>query len=589
MTEIRLPTEPVKLPEFDCDPALIEGFAADLLAASAQVDDLGTFVAGSARVPTWIGSDADQYRTGITALGTRADAMSLALRGVSQRVSLHATRMTTYETTYSDLKERRLQLSIAIAEVKGLAATATEDQVAEIQGKCDTLNTRSVEFNTDASDFVTDVSEEESAMVAAFGEMQTRDQVMKRYEGVPDPADGALASKPGPDASPSAVNAWWEGLTEEQRQAIIAASPGSIGNLDGIPAADRDAANTVALNRDLAALRLLEERGVLTDSEKEHLVNAEAAEKGLENIREQFDPVTGEPILAQLYIYDPLAFDGDGRVAIAAGDIDTADNVSVVVPGLTNDGGSIPGQATNAADIYTAARYDDPSQTNATLAWMGYDAPDSVPWEGDGQGGWDFAGVVKEDMAERGGERLADTVDGIRAIREGDQPHLTAVGHSYGSTTTGHAATDHGLDVDDIVLVGSPGPGDAAEHATDLGVGSDHVWVGTNSLDPVGGLGDKGWINKGNIELGLGRDPAEDDFGAIRFQAEATDRGTSLDPFDDHSKYFDPNTESLHNIAEIINGHYDDVTRAEHKYDPWYDSPRDPEIWRYPTAPKTEP
>src|SRR5690606_23397149 len=113
--------------------------------------------------------------------------------------------------------------------------------------------------------------------------------------------------------------------------------------------------------------------------------------------------------------------------------------------------------------------------------------------------------------------------------------HITGVGHSYGSTTTGHAATDQGLDVDDIVLLGSPGPGDDAEHASDLGVGSDHVFVGTNSNDPVGGLGDKGWVNMGNVELGLGRDPSEDEFGAIRFQAEATDRGTSIDPFADHS------------------------------------------------------
>ena len=44
--------------------------------------------------------------------------------------------------------------------------------------------------------------------------------------------------------------------------------------------------------------------------------------------------MTGEPVGSQLYLYDPAAFDGDGAVAVSAGDLDTADNVSVSVPGL---------------------------------------------------------------------------------------------------------------------------------------------------------------------------------------------------------------------------------------------------------------
>jgi pimeloyl-ACP methyl ester carboxylesterase len=163
---------------------------------------------------------------------------------------------------------------------------------------------------------------------------------------------------------------------------------------------------------------------------------------------------------------------------------------------------------------------------------------------------------------------------------------MTVIGHSYGSTTTGHAATDHGLDVDDIVLVGSPGPGDDAKNAGDLGVGEDHVWVGTNSSDPVAMLGDMGWVNGGNVDLGLGNDPAEDSFGANRFQAEATDRSGWVS-MGDHSKYWDHNSESLSNISHIVTGDYDQVQEAEHKYDPWYAEPQDPEADRDPTTVKT--
>ena len=47
---------------------------------------------------------------------------------------------------------------------------------------------------------------------------------------------------------------------------------------------------------------------------------------------------------------------------------------------------------------------------------------------------------------------------------------------------------------------------------------------------------------------GLGDDPAEDDFGADRFEAEDVARPGHLD-FGQHSRYFDHDTESLYNIA----------------------------------------
>jgi len=79
----------------------------------------------------------------------------------------------------------------------------------------------------------------------------------------------------------------------------------------------------------------------------------------------------------------------------------------------------------------------------------------------------------------------------------------------------------------------------------------------------------------------LGNDPAEDDFGANRFRAEAVDRGP-YDNFGDHSKYFEPQSESLYNMANIVNGDYYDVQSAEPRYDPWYDGVQDPEWERQP-------
>jgi len=582
MSTVTLPPEPRSVPVLVVDPEGIRGCGADLLAASAQIDDLGTFVAGGARIGDWSGLGSTSYHGTIGPIGGRADAMSLALRAVARRVDAHADEMVRLETRRGDLVDVRGDLTGALSSLRAEIAGSTAAEAGRLQLEADALGRRVTAFEEDLTSWSGAVTAEETAMNEAFGRVLTLDQVERRYGGVPDPADEALATKPPAGASPEQVNDWWDGLTREQQLAVIVAAPGSIGNRDGIPARDRHAANTVALDRDLADWGSLDP-DLLTDDERTWLDNARAADEARREIASRTDPVTGEPIIAQIYIYDPAAFDGDGRIAISAGNLDTADNVAVVVPGLGTDATSAPYHADRAATLYEAARTLDHHQDNATMFWIGYDAPDNLPWDG----GWDAAGVVGEDLAEAGGARLADTIDGLRAGRDGEPAHLTAIGHSYGSTTVGHGAHDEGLSVNDIVVVGSPGLGGDTDHADELGIDPEHVWAGANSNDPVADLGNHGVVHLETFGgLGLGDDPVEDDFGANRFQAESTTRG-GLNPFPDHSKYFDHDTESLANITRIVNGDYDAVRRADHVHDPWIGGPEDPEADRQPTAPNT--
>ena len=65
MTTIHLPPLPRVAPGLTCDPAAISTCGADLLAASAQVDDLGSFVAGAARVGDWTGDASTAYHEAI--------------------------------------------------------------------------------------------------------------------------------------------------------------------------------------------------------------------------------------------------------------------------------------------------------------------------------------------------------------------------------------------------------------------------------------------------------------------------------------------------------------------------------------------
>jgi uncharacterized protein YukE len=584
---ITLPPQPRPVPPLEVEPGGIRAYAADLLAASAQLDDLGTFVAGDARIGDWTGVASAAYHDAIRPVGRSADAMSLALRHVSRRVDSHADAMQALLERRTTLDGERGHLLAAIDALRARAQGAAAADAAALRAECDDCTRQVRRFEADLDTWVTDLMAEEEGMREAFHRVLTLEQVDQAYGGAPDPADAALARKPPAGAPPAEVDAWWDGLTREEQLAVIAASPGSVGNLDGIPPWARDAANTLALDRDLADWGLLEERGLLTGDEERWLSNARAARDAVATIEDGIDPHTLQPVPSQLYLYDPTAFDGDGAVAVSAGVLDSADNVSVVVPGFGTDGGSAPMQAERALTLHESARYLDGSQSNASMFWIGYDAPDNPPWEGDG----DWSGVLDEEHATRGGERLADTLDGLRASRDGEPAHLTAIGHSYGSTTTGHAAHDHGLPVDDLVFVGSPGVGGDTDDAAATGVDPDHVWAGANSRDPIANLGNHGWIHGETLlGAGLGDDPAEDDFGGHRFRAESTTRAddaVGLDAFDDHSKYFDHDTESLHNISQIVNGNYDAVVHADHVHDPWYDGVQDPEFDRNPTAPDT--
>ena len=64
-----------------------------------------------------------------------------------------------------------------------------------------------------------------------------------------------MQPEPPPGANAVEVNAWWNALTEDQRNQLIAEHPPELGNLNGIPASVRDQINRAVLNDDLAKPR----------------------------------------------------------------------------------------------------------------------------------------------------------------------------------------------------------------------------------------------------------------------------------------------------------------------------------------------
>lgn len=592
---ITLPPKPSPVPKFHANGDQVIATGNTFRTVSSILDDHGSFIGGEAKNSGLIdGEAASAYDDSTKPLGRHADAMSLALRDVANRVIAHGEDLNRlimrHETLKGDHEELVRDIDRLIARTKPLPTDQAE--LEALAADCERWTGYVNGYEAEVRRWVSEVEECEREILAALRGALTDQQVDRKYSGVSDPADAARESMPS-GKDPKAAKSWWDGLSPEEQQAMIAAYPEIVGNTDGLPASVRSDANTIALDRDLAELGAIpaDQR---TEDEKTRFKNASAADEARREIAKSKDPSTNLPYVAQIYAYDPMAFGGDGAIAMAVGDLDTARNVSVSVPGLTSSATSAAGNAQDVVNLHQAASYSGGSST-ASMFWIGYDAPN----------GSDSGGVAGEGMAKAGGERLADTLDGLNAMRS-DDFHLTAIGHSYGSTTVGHAMTDHNPEVDDVVLIGSPGAGDGAETAENLGVGKDHVFVGTNSKDAVGKFGESGWVSPAAVGsgilfgpgtgviaqlagAGLGNNPAEDDFGAIRFQAESTSRG-SIPNFDDHVKYYDHDTESLQNMAYIVTEQYDELNdhRAAQVHDPWYRGPVDPEAARTPTSPDTD-
>jgi hypothetical protein len=300
---------------------------------------------------------------------------------------------------------------------------------------------------------------------------------------------GLIASDP----DPGAVAAFFKDLDPAVADALTHEHPELVGNLDGAPIGLRYTANAEAIKREIGRVRA---DGV------------DESDGRLKKLLELDDPDR------HFLLFDP---EGDGRAAEVFGDLTTARHVAVVVPGMNNDLDNFTGG--DAEKVQHQASQFDPDQV-ATIQWLGYDTPEG-------------ATAITDGAAEPGAEALPQFIAGIRAQRT-ERLHWTVIAHSYGSLVTGMAESQQGLEVDETVLVGSPGVG--VDSADDLGDGN--VWVGLAAWDPVG------------YSEWFGPNPHDKGFGATRFHTG---------DISGHSSYFNEGSESLRNIGLITAGYLDEV------------------------------
>ncbi|MFD9706409.1 alpha/beta hydrolase [Lentzea sp. NPDC059081] len=387
-------------------------------------------------------------------------------------------------------------------------------------------------------------------------------------------AGGALPPVPPPGTDPKAVAEWWNKLSQADKDALLKTKFQELGQLRGLPAPVLDQANRERIKQDAERFTRqkseLEQR--LADRAAELGVDPKSAEgqRALRNdpqgsqLMQQYDEASrraknstdaaaalveaddmARAIPKQAYV---LAWSPDGAgakegaIAVAFGNPDTAQNVAVTVPGTTSKLSSFGlDQAANLSA--------EMGSNGAAIQWLGYDAPEFLPGQ-----------VNDPAQAREGAAILAADVEGYRV--QNPNAHVTVVGHSYGSTVVGYSAMDNGLKADDLVFVGSPGVG--ASNVDQLSAGAGHVYVGGKEHDPVIQATSGDWFTKDGSSTG----PYDASFGAKTF-------GTSGEDWigHAHSSYYDKDSESLRNIAQIANGNGGAVTEQR-----WQDAPTPREV-----------
>ncbi|GGM42617.1 hypothetical protein GCM10011608_29120 [Micromonospora sonchi] len=341
---------------------------------------------------------------------------------------------------------------------------------------------------------------------------------------------------PAPGSSPAEANAWWSRLSDDERQVYLTAYPQRIGALDGLPATDRDAANQLAL------------RTFIGDNVNVHSSGQSSQYTTALMLLDKLEAAENAPPHKRLYLLsvDPM---GDGKAAVALGNPDTAGHTAVLVPGVGTELDGIRGLINRASLLQDRAIGQDPTGPPvAVVAWLGYDTP-SI--------GTDIVTAPFGGKSEAGARALDGFVDGLRAAHDGGHSRLTVIGHSYGSTVLGEAAsTGDGLAADDIIAVGSPGM--RVDSANEFNVDPRHVWVGAAGDDTLVARPEDnarwltgvpligGWAAAGAVGI-HGPGPHLPEFGANVLDVDTSG----------HSGYWSPNSQILDSQAAVIIGDYD--------------------------------
>ena len=326
------------------------------------------------------------------------------------------------------------------------------------------------------------------------------------------------------------VSAAWKVLDPARRTELVHVAPHVVGNLEGVPYVVRGQANALDLKRTITSTT----RQIATGHGKAVRIELKRKLTALDNVEKALTKHDG--VTRTLVALDTS---DDAKASIVVGDLATAKYVSVLVPGMyMSVGEQIVDWSRVAQDLHDqqagwlkrlhGSRGSAAGTPGvAVVAWIGYQTPVLM----------NIGGTT---LAKAGADSLERTLQGIVALRAGDEPYLSVLAHSYGSTAALLALERGTVTVDALALMGSPGSD--AQSVTALSVRDGNVFVGQAQLDPIA------------HSAFFGSDPGSASYGAKRMGVGGgTDplTGRSLGGSSGHNEYFAVGTECMRNLALI--------------------------------------
>ena len=534
----------------------------------SYVEEAEDLIEAEVREAREIIADLEHAANDIRSQGEAPDRMRQRLTEIQDKLDSRLNELIEYALATAELHG---YVSRVVAKRKSAWEVAAEigaeiyesGRVLADPPESPTATGKYVEIHCSISDAIAIATEAEETVGSRYKALADGKYAMSEGR---HSASAGLADDADPSWSPEEVSVWWALLSKSERKALINKDPEKYGNLNGIDMASRIKANKLVLNGriDAAGNRI---PGLLEKAQKEYDEAKAAYEKGrdsfwgsqysddegyerLLNAKNKLDDLKAvkKALKGKDVSLISLEYGEPGKnvlAALAIGDVDNAEYVATLVPGMTtNCRDSTALNLSYASNLRDAAVKAGADRGNvATIAWLGYDAPPALP----------DPSVASTAQAEAGAVSLRNFMTGIHSWRaeRGLDVYQTGITHSYGSTTGGIAMRSIGKDVvDGFAYTGSPGAGVASVGT--LGVDKDHVWVSAvPHHDAVQGVGTDGNFGLDPKTLkGIGH-LSGDASGAKGYSTY------SLNPVANHSSYFvapEPGKENhaLNDLGKVI-------------------------------------
>jgi pimeloyl-ACP methyl ester carboxylesterase len=259
----------------------------------------------------------------------------------------------------------------------------------------------------------------------------------------------------------------------------------------------------------------------------------------LETVKELLTPVRTTAVDAAGNVVEverPRQFlkvdpEGQGRAIEILGDLEEAENVAVLVPGMGNSLDTFRGQS-DRGDLIR----EEAGPGTAVAVWFDYPSPKGM------------LAAAKKDAAIEGGPRLAEFLTELDELKA-DDADVTVVAHSYGTDVAAQAVLA-GARPDRLVMTGSPGIAKYIDEAADFVQLPTRLYTERAPGDYV------------SYSEWHGPDPATFP-DAVRMATSDPTRNDDPVSVHWHNEYYRPNSEALRNIGRVVRGDLASITTTD--------------------------